>query len=85
MSRALNRQAANGWVVLLLATDFWLASVLSCCPKYQTWGTGTKTAFTLVQVLHRLSTITIPSGISSYFTHEVSPVFLRSAFCTQCQ
>ena len=43
-------------------------------------GTGTKTAFTLVQVLHRLSTITIPSGISSYFTHEVSPVFLRSAF-----
>ena len=33
-------------------------------------GTGTKTAFTLVQVLHRLNTI--PSGISSYFI----PVFL---------
>ena len=39
-------------------------------------GTGTKTGFTLVQVLHRLNTI--PSGISSYFTHEVSSVFTIS-------
>ena len=41
-------------------------------------GTGTKTAFTLIQVLHRLSTI--PSGISSYFTQEVSSAFTIS-FC----
>ena len=45
-------------------------------------GTGTKIAFTLVQVLHRL--ITFPSGISSFFAHEVSSVFMIS-FCTQCQ
>ena len=47
--------------------------------KYQTWGTGTKTALTLVQVLHRLSTI--PSGISGYILLVTKyPVFLRSAF-----
>ena len=45
--------------------------------------TGTKTAFTLVQVLHRL--ITFPCGISSFFfAHEVSSGFVIS-FCTQCQ
>ena len=43
-------------------------------------GTGTKTAFTFIQVLHRLSPI--PSGISSYFTHEISSVFTIS-FYTQ--
>ena len=40
-------------------------------------GTQTKTAFTLVQVLHRLSTIL--SGISS-FTHEACSVFTVN-FC----
>ena len=45
-------------------------------------GAGTERAFTLVQVLHLESTI--PSGISSYFTHKVSSVFTIS-FCTQCQ
>ena len=45
-------------------------------------GTGIYTAFTLVQVLHKLSTFL--SGISSFFAHEVSSVFTIS-FCTQCQ
>ena len=45
-------------------------------------GTGTKTAFTLVQVLHRLSTF--PSGVSSFFAHEVSSI-LTISFCTQCK
>lgn len=40
-------------------------------------GTRTKkTAFTFVQVLQTLSTV--PSDISSYFTHEVSSVFTIS-------
>ena len=45
-------------------------------------GTRAKTAFTLVQVLRRLSTF--PSDISSFFADEVSSVFTIS-FCTQCQ
>ena len=72
-------ETRNSWLCFRLASG--QCDVLLI--KYQTWGTGTKTALTLVQVLHRLSTI--PSGKSSYFTrHEVSSVFTIS-FCTQCQ
>ena len=62
----------------IICHEFWVgSSVCDSVLNIKHGGTGTCTAFTLAQVLHRLSTI--PSGLSSYFTHKVFRV-LRLAF-----
>ena len=67
---------------MCLLLRFFVGQVCDAVLNIKHGGIGTKTAFTLVQVLHRMSTF--PSGISSFFAHEVSSGFTIS-FCTQCQ